>query len=245
MTLRERIQKLCKTNGTSLNQVETELGFGRGYLSKLDSSTPNTKKMEQVANRFGVTIDFLMGKTDTITCKECDMCYNPLDDESVKEHEKIHNRYIDALRKFGFCYSMEESAEASISAINALSGSGLGNMSTKDLKDCYEKYLKADFSYFLRKQHFNVKFESFKEYAQNKFLKDLHEGFMTHDLVLSLADEFEVELSYVEGSEQLLARASENQQIMRILKYVEMLSQDTLNAIEIQLKALAEQNPEE
>lgn len=245
MTLRERIQKLCKINGTSLNQVETELQFGKGYLSKLDNSTPNTKKMEQVANHFGITIDFLMGKTDTIICKECGMCYNPLDEESLKEHEKIHNLYKDALRKFGFCYSMEESAEVSNNAINALSGSGLGNMSTKDLKDCYEKYLKADFSYLLRKQHFNVPFESFKEYAQNKFLKDLHEGFMTHDLVLSLADELEVDLSYVEGSEQLLARASENRQIMRILKYVEKLSPDTLNAIEIQLKALAEQDKKE
>lgn len=245
MTVFERIEYLRKKEGISQGNLEKELEMSNGSISKWKTSMPKPERLQRVADHFGVTIDFLMGKTDTVTCKECDMCYNPLDEKSVDEHEKIHNLYIIALEKFGFCYSMEESADMSLEAMNALSESGLGRLSTEELKNYYIKYLKADLSYLLRKQHFNVPFESFKEYAQNRISKDLHEGFMTHDLVLSLADEFEVDLSYAEGSEQLLSRASDNEQLMRILHYAEKLSPEMLNTIEIQLKALAEQSEKE
>ena len=105
----------------------------------------------------------------------------------------------------------------------------------------------AEAALFTRCYGFRVapNLESFKEYAQNRISKDLHEGFMTHDLVLSLVNEFEVDLSYAEGSEQLLSRASDNEQLMRILHYAEKLSPEMLNTIEIQLKALAEQSEKE
>lgn len=65
MDLRERVKELCEKNNTSLNQVEIELGFGKGYLSKLGKSTPNTKKIKLIANRFGVSLDYLLSGTET------------------------------------------------------------------------------------------------------------------------------------------------------------------------------------
>ena len=35
MDLKERIQELCKRKNISMNQLEQELGFGKGYISKL------------------------------------------------------------------------------------------------------------------------------------------------------------------------------------------------------------------
>lgn len=61
MDLKERIQELCKKNGISMNQLEQELGFGKGYISKLGKSTPNATKIQSIAQRFGVTVDYLMG----------------------------------------------------------------------------------------------------------------------------------------------------------------------------------------
>ncbi len=66
MNLKERIQELCKSNNISMNKLEADLGFGKGYISKLGKSTPNATKIRQIAGYFGVTIDYLMsGKEDS------------------------------------------------------------------------------------------------------------------------------------------------------------------------------------
>ena len=62
--MKERIKSLCKTKGISMNKLEETLGFGKGYISKLGSSTPNTVKIKQIADYFNVSVDYLMTGTD-------------------------------------------------------------------------------------------------------------------------------------------------------------------------------------
>lgn len=65
MDLKDRIKDLCKKNNISMNQLEQELDFGKGYISKLGKSIPNATKIQQIANRLGVTVDYLMnGNTE-------------------------------------------------------------------------------------------------------------------------------------------------------------------------------------
>lgn len=58
--MKERIKELCRIRKISMNMLEQELGFGKGYLSKLGQSTPNTSKIKKIADYFGVTVDYLM-----------------------------------------------------------------------------------------------------------------------------------------------------------------------------------------
>lgn len=60
MDLKERIQMLCKKKSISMNQLEQDLGFGKGYISKLNKSTPNATKIQQIATYFNVSVDYLM-----------------------------------------------------------------------------------------------------------------------------------------------------------------------------------------
>ena len=60
MCIRDSIKALCKANGISMNQLETDLHFGKGYISKLDKSTPNTIKIQKIADYFEVSVDYLM-----------------------------------------------------------------------------------------------------------------------------------------------------------------------------------------
>lgn len=60
MNLKERIKTLCKENGITVNKLEKTLGFGTGYIAKLDSSVPNTAKIQLIADFFHVSLDFLM-----------------------------------------------------------------------------------------------------------------------------------------------------------------------------------------
>ena len=64
MDLRDKIKELCKEKQISMNTLETTLGFGKGYISKLGKSTPNASKIQQIADYFGVSIDYLMTGED-------------------------------------------------------------------------------------------------------------------------------------------------------------------------------------
>lgn len=65
MTLRDKIKELCKQSNISLNKLESDLGFAKGYISKLDKSTPNSSKLQQIANYFGISLDSLLGEGNT------------------------------------------------------------------------------------------------------------------------------------------------------------------------------------
>lgn len=60
MTLRERIKELCEKNDVSMNKLESDCGFGRGYISKLEKSTPNSQKLQKIADYFNISLDYLM-----------------------------------------------------------------------------------------------------------------------------------------------------------------------------------------
>lgn len=54
MGLKDVIKRLCKEKGTTLAQVEQELGFSKGYLSKIDQSSPSTDRIRMLAKYFDV-----------------------------------------------------------------------------------------------------------------------------------------------------------------------------------------------
>lgn len=62
MTLKERIKKLANSEGLSIPKLEEELGFGGGTISRWDKSAPAADKLSKIADRFGVTVDYLLGR---------------------------------------------------------------------------------------------------------------------------------------------------------------------------------------
>lgn len=94
MDMKERIQKLCKEKGISVNKLEKDLGFGTGYVSKLGKSTPNTAKIKLIADYFVVSVDYLMTGEENPKKKQADefnefiMLFNKLND---KDKENIVN----------------------------------------------------------------------------------------------------------------------------------------------------------
>ena len=78
MSTKDIIKELCAKNKISVNKLETDLGFGTGYVSKLDKSTPNTAKIQKIADYFGVSIDFLLTGVE-----------NSFIVESAKENAKL------------------------------------------------------------------------------------------------------------------------------------------------------------
>lgn len=52
----EKIKKLCKEQGIAISKLEKELHFARGYIYKLNSSTPSIANAQKIASYLGVDI---------------------------------------------------------------------------------------------------------------------------------------------------------------------------------------------
>lgn len=60
----ERIKELCKKNGISINKLEESLGYSRNTIYSLKKQKPNAERISEIADYFGVSTDYLLGRTD-------------------------------------------------------------------------------------------------------------------------------------------------------------------------------------
>lgn len=66
--LYERIKRLCEDRGISLARLEAECGFANSTIKKWKSiSTPGVDKIIAVAKYFGVSTDYILGRTEIQT----------------------------------------------------------------------------------------------------------------------------------------------------------------------------------
>lgn len=62
MTVFDRIKKLADDQQISIVELEERLGFGRNSLYSWKKKMPNSGNLEKVADYFGVTTDYLLGR---------------------------------------------------------------------------------------------------------------------------------------------------------------------------------------
>ncbi|MBZ2024523.1 helix-turn-helix domain-containing protein [Streptococcus sanguinis] len=60
----ERIKELAKKRGLSLNQVEEKLGYSKNTLYSLKRQKVSSDRLQEIADYFGVSTDYLLGRTD-------------------------------------------------------------------------------------------------------------------------------------------------------------------------------------
>lgn len=64
MTTFEIIKKLAKQHDKSLQQVAEDLNFSKNLFYRWKTSDPKAKDLAKVADYFGVTTDYLLGRTE-------------------------------------------------------------------------------------------------------------------------------------------------------------------------------------
>ncbi|AYG01332.1 helix-turn-helix domain-containing protein [Lactococcus allomyrinae] len=61
----EILQELAKKNKKSLNQIESDLGLSKNTLYNYKKSIPTGDKLSELAEYFGVTVDYLLGREES------------------------------------------------------------------------------------------------------------------------------------------------------------------------------------
>ena len=65
MTVYERIESLRKERKISQGNLEKELGFSNGSISKWKTSMPKPERLQKIADYFCVTVDYLMNGNES------------------------------------------------------------------------------------------------------------------------------------------------------------------------------------
>lgn len=242
----EIYQKLLNEKGLKNADVSRATGISNMTLSdwKRGKSIPKQDKIEQIAKFLGVDSKYLRGTSPTTQCPDCGFNYDLFNQESRNEHERIHHLMENAKKKYGFYYNSEYCMYNESDDLNTLFNT-TGGLLVSDKISAYEDYVRCCFCEDLRRNSFSSKYDSFTSYMKSHILKDKHDDFMSVDLFDALCKKYEVDPSYIEVNAELLSKASANAQLMRLLAYAEKLKPEMLNMLEIQAKALSEQNKKE
>ncbi len=65
MSTYEIIIHLCEEHGIAATALEEKLGFGRGSIGKLKTGNTSAKRLQKIADYFGVTLGYLMGTEES------------------------------------------------------------------------------------------------------------------------------------------------------------------------------------
>lgn len=237
MLLKDRIKSLCKFNKIPVSKLENDLDFAGGYIAKLDKSSPNIEKINAIANYFNVSIDFLMGKTDMVTCSICGFGDDPLSEYSRKEHEEFHERFLSIKEKYPFFTKYSDSDKKRNESIAVLRNNDI--LLDEKIK-AFEKYLEASFSLEVFRRNYDINWLDYEDFCRTEVAIMKPDHVISEALIEILCEKYGVNNDFVTFDAGILARTSNRKQLMRILGYAEKLSPKTLDSIEIQLKALAE-----
>lgn len=64
MKVFDRIKILADDRKKSINDIEDEMGYSRNTLYRLKRTNPSSKKLEEIADYFNVSTDYLLGRTN-------------------------------------------------------------------------------------------------------------------------------------------------------------------------------------
>lgn len=93
MTTFERIKFLANKQGKNLKTVATDLGFSENALYKWKNQSPTTENLSKVADYFGVSLDYLVGRKEESLYTETDLAQMvdnamSFDGQPINEHDK-------------------------------------------------------------------------------------------------------------------------------------------------------------
>lgn len=84
----EKIKELTKLQGISVRELEMRLGYSNGYFSKWKKVSPNSEGLSKVADYFGVSVDYLLGREEKNSLAEKHGVFafdgEPVTDEEVE-----------------------------------------------------------------------------------------------------------------------------------------------------------------
>ena len=100
MTVFDRVKKLADSQKISIVELEEKLKFSRNSLYAWKKSKPSIDKLEAVANYFGVSTDYLLGREISNKPKQSDDLDEILDNVMSFDGEPVDDHDREVIRAY-------------------------------------------------------------------------------------------------------------------------------------------------
>lgn len=117
MTTYEIIQNLCRENKIAVTALERELGFGRGSIGKMKTGGTSAKRLQMIADYFGVSIEYLITNKESAERDIAKQIENTLSDLASQEALMFSGEPMDDNTRELLKISLENSIK--VAKINA------------------------------------------------------------------------------------------------------------------------------
>ena len=151
----EIFEILCEVYDVKPYQVSKATGVSTATLSswKKKRYVPKTDKLQAIADYFGVSLDLLLGKTDTIVCPTCHQSYSPLNKAQREDHDKYHERFVLAEKVYGEIPSYPQLDRQRTDLITRFNSPGVKG---REKVEIFDEFLKVDFLREIYKSGFTL-----------------------------------------------------------------------------------------
>lgn len=92
-----RVRHLCAENKTNISEVERKCGLANATIRRWEHNTPNADSLVRVADHFGVSIDYLLGR-DTYSLSAAAQEYAKQFDELPEEKKQLAMAYMGVVK---------------------------------------------------------------------------------------------------------------------------------------------------
>ena len=162
------IEGLCIQNGTNITQMCKNLGISRSTLSELKAGRTKAISydfMSDIADMFHVDIEFLEKADYDNKCEGCGIIYDPTDKEQFEKHKEIHQKWFNAVKKYGFCWDYAYREHIKARARNLTETLSFVKGNDLEIAKCFELVFKALFSRSLEANKYSLDHPDFPTYC--------------------------------------------------------------------------------
>lgn len=93
----EKVKALCEERKTNITKVERECGLANATIRRWENASPTAENLSKVADYFGVSVDFLLGR-DFYSLSEEAQKYAKQFDELPEEKKKLAMAYMGVVK---------------------------------------------------------------------------------------------------------------------------------------------------
>lgn len=93
----EKIRQLCVERKTNISEVERKCGLANATIRRWETGTPNVDSLVKVADYFGVSVDYLLGR-GTYSLSAAAQEYAKQFDELPEEKKHLAMAYMGVVK---------------------------------------------------------------------------------------------------------------------------------------------------